>query len=99
MTQSRVLLSSVVLAVTLAILTPVAYAYQEIPVTDGGTVSGTVTFRGSPPPMKMIIPTKDQEVCGEIREEPNIVLGEGQAVRDAVVFLKEVQTGKVWGQP
>jgi len=92
----RVVLSFTLFAVAPATFTPAADAYQETPVTDGGTVTGTIVFRGSPPPMKMIIPTKDHEVCGEIREEPNIVLGEGQTVQDAVVFLKGVQAGKAW---
>ncbi|KAB2958955.1 MAG: hypothetical protein F9K13_11880 [Candidatus Methylomirabilis oxygeniifera] len=92
-------LSSVAFTVTLITLTPVAYSYQEVAVTDGGTITGKVVFQGSPPPMKLIIPTKDQEVCGGIREEPHIVLSENQEVQHAVVFLKDVQTGKAWGRP
>ncbi|MBZ0170614.1 hypothetical protein MELA_01449 [Candidatus Methylomirabilis lanthanidiphila] len=101
MTLSRTFVSSVALAVTLITLalTPAAHSYQEVAVTDGGTITGTVIFQGSPPPMKLIIPTKDQEVCGGIREEPHIVLSEDQGVRHAVVFLKDVQSGKAWGQP
>jgi hypothetical protein len=93
------LLSFTAFAVALTTLTPVAYSYQEVTVSDGGTIKGRVVFHGSPPPLKMIIPTKDQEVCGGIREEPQIVLGENQGVQNAVVFLKDVQTGKTWGQP
>ena len=98
MTPLRILLNFAALAIVLTTVIPVAYSYQEIPITDGGTITGKVVFQGSPPPMKMIIPTKDQEVCGGIREEPHVILGEDRGVQDAMVFLKEVQTGKAWGQ-
>src|SRR5574337_1507236 len=95
----RMLLGFVAFVVATSTLTLTAYSFQETQVTGGGAVTGKVTFRGSPPPMKMIIPTKDQEVCGGIREEPYVILSEDQGVQDAMVFLKEVQTGKPWGQP
>ncbi len=99
MTPLRMLLSFTASAVALTTLTPVAHPYQEVTVSDGGTIKGRVVFHGSPPPSKMIIPTKDQEVCGGIREEPHMILSENQGVQNAVVFLKDVQTGKAWGQP
>lgn len=92
------LLSLIVAILILATLTPVAHAYQEVTVEDGGTIKGKVVFQGTPPPMKMIIPTKDQEVCGGIREEPRMILSEDRGLRDAVVFLKEVVIGKAWEQ-
>lgn len=98
MTPLRMLLSFIVSAVTLTALTPIAFSYQEITVSDGGTIKGKVVFQGSPPPMKTIIPTKDQEVCGGIREEPQIILNEDRGLQDAVVFLKEVESGKAWEQ-
>jgi hypothetical protein len=49
-------------------------------------------------PVKKIIPTKDTAVCGEVREEPLIVVGADQAVQNAVVYLVEVAKGKAWGE-
>lgn len=98
MNPLRMLLSVTASAVVLTTLVPATYAYQEATVSDGGTIKGRVVFQGSPPPMKLIIPTKDQEVCGGIREEPQIILGEDQGLQDAVVFLKEIESGKAWGQ-
>jgi hypothetical protein len=99
MRPSRLLLSIVAPAVVLTAITPLAYSYQEITVSDGGTISGKVLFQGTPPPMKTIIPTKDQEVCGDIREEPQLTLSADRGLQDAVVFLKEVATGKTWQLP
>ena len=50
-------------------------------------------------PTKKIIPTKDKEVCGDIREEPEIVVGADKGVTDAVVYLKAVEKGKAWQKP
>lgn len=98
MRRYRMLLSCVAPVVVLTALTPTAYSYQEVTVGDGGTISGKVVFQGAPPPMKTIIPTKDQEVCGGIREEPQIILSEDRGLQDAVVFLKEIERGKAWEQ-
>lgn len=74
-----------------------ARAYDAIPVTDGGTIQGKVTFPGSPPPKRKVIPTKDKEACGTApREVDQILLGADKAVQEAVVYLKKVEKGKAW---
>ena len=74
------------------------WAYEEGSVSGGGTIKGKVTFKGEVP-MRKIIPTKDMEVCGGIREDPQIILGPGGGVEDAIVYLKDVQKGKKWIKP
>ncbi|MGE5844226.1 MAG: hypothetical protein ACM32K_04945, partial [Syntrophaceae bacterium] len=76
---------------------PLASAYQEMDVADGGVIKGTVTFKGAVP-MRKIIPTKDQEVCGGVRDEPQIIVA-GDRVIDAIAYLKEVPKGKKWAKP
>jgi hypothetical protein len=72
-------------------------AYEAIQVPDGGTIQGKVTFPGSPPPKRKVIPTKDKEVCGTApREVDQILLGADKAVQEAVVYLKRVEKGKAW---
>ncbi len=75
-----------------------AQAYEVGPAEGGGTIEGTIVYRGSVP-TKTIIPTKDLEVCGEPREEPLIRVGDGQVVESAVVYLVEVAKGKDWPAP
>jgi hypothetical protein len=75
-----------------------ASAYEVAPVSDGGTIAGKVTYDG-PVPTRKIIPTKDKTTCGDIREEPEIVVGGDKGVLDAVVYLKGVQKGKAWEKP
>src|SRR5208282_3829398 len=72
-----------------------AQAYEAGPVTGGGTIDGKVIFNGAVPTRK-IIPNKDVEVCGGIREEPLIEVGPDKGVQNAVVYLVDVAKGKAW---
>ena len=73
-----------------------AHAYDVVAVSGGGKIEGKVSFQGSVP-VKKIIPTKDREVCGGARDEPQVLVGADKSVQDAVVYLKEVPKGKAWG--
>jgi hypothetical protein len=61
-----------------------AQAYEEAPVENGGTINGKVTYSGRVP-TRTILPTKDQEVCGQMREEPEVRVGPDGGVQDSVV--------------
>jgi hypothetical protein len=78
----------------MTILAP-AFAYDAGTVTGGGTIEGKVIYNGAVPTRK-IIPNKDIEVCGGIRDEPLIDVGPDKAVKDAVVYLVQVAKGKAW---
>ena len=69
--------------------------YQEVAVSDGGAIQGKVVYNGSIK-KKTVLPTKDKRVCGKVRKEPLILVGDGGAVKDSVVFLKGVESGKAW---
>lgn len=86
------------LALLVGAFPPGAPAYEEVQAPDGGTIKGTVTYTDEVP-MRKIIPTKDQEVCGQIRDEPLVLAGPDGGVADAVVYLKEVAKGKKWDKP
>ena len=77
-----------------------AAAYDVVPVADGATIKGKVTFAGTPPGKRKVIPTKDKEACGsEVREVDQILVGQDKAVQEAVVYLKQVDKGKAWEKP
>lgn len=98
MTIRNRMVSALVFAVALVFSGSPAFAYDEAPVTSGGTIKGKVTYTGSIPTRK-VIPTKDQQVCGGIRDEPLIIRGPGNGVRHAVAYLKNVDKGKKWNRP
>jgi plastocyanin len=72
-----------------------ADAYKEETVSDGGSVVGRVIFKGSPPE-RTIIPNKNKSVCDGMRKEALIEVGDDNGVKDAVVYLKSVESGKRW---
>ena len=83
--------------VCLAASTASAFAakYKVEEVTGGGTIEGSVLYHG-PVKKRTVLPTKDKKVCGGLRKEPLVVVGDGGAVKDSVVFLKAVAAGKPW---
>ena len=99
MRRSRVLVSLLAAVAMVAAATLPAWSYQEVAVSDGGTIEGKVVFQGAPPSLRTVIPTKDKEVCGDIRKEPRIVLAPDNGVKNAIVYLKDVEKGKAWTKP
>ncbi len=76
-----------------------ASAYEETgAVSNGGTISGQVFFRGTIPTTK-ISPNKDLDVCGGPREDALIDVGPGQGVAYAIAYLTDVSKGKAWPDP
>ena len=81
------LVPSTLAVVAAACLAGRAAAYEAIAVTDGGTLSGTVTYEGTPPPPAKIEVTKDPEVCGKDKTAPNLVIGQGGGIANVVVVV------------
>lgn len=94
MTRAGTLALSIILAALLA-APHSALAYEETTVSDGGTIEGKIVYQGTVP-MRKVIPTKDPEVCGGIRDEPEIIVSGDKAVKDAVVYLAKIDKGKAW---
>ena len=82
-------------AVAIVFAAQASAAYQEAPVSGGGTIKGKIVYNGNVP-VRTVVPTKDQSVCGGVREEPEVKVGAGNGVGDAIVYLKEVGQGKAW---
>jgi hypothetical protein len=79
-----------------------AWAYEEVHVLNGGTISGKVTIKGGKPrPMAFnLVTIPDPVYCGRIstgtgwRLVEDFVIGPDAALKDVVVVLKEVPKGK-----
>ena len=68
-------------------------AYEEVAVTNGGTIAGTVKFSGKAPKLPALDITKFKEVCQNVPNE-TLVIGPGQGVRYAVVTLEGITKGQ-----
>ena len=94
----RTLFFSALAVVATASLAGRAAAYEAIAVTDGGTLSGTVTIEGTAPPPAKIEVTKDPEVCGKESKEkvnPVLLVGPGGGIANVVVTVKAAKGKKL----
>jgi plastocyanin len=94
----RTLFLSALAVVATASLAGRAAAYEAIAVTDGGTLSGTVTIEGTAPPPAKIEVTKDPEVCGKESKEkvnPSLLVGQGGGIANVVVTVKAAKGKKL----
>jgi len=94
----RTLFLSALAVVATASLAGRAAAYEAITVTDGGTLSGTVTIDGAAPPPAKIEVTKDPEVCGKESKEkvnPALLVGPGGGIANVVVTVKATKGKKL----
>jgi hypothetical protein len=77
--------------------------YKVIPVTDGGTISGTVKWSG-PVPHDLDFPiTKDNQICDPDGKKTTslerLIVGPDGGVANTIVYLKNVSTGKAMDLP
>ena len=71
-----------------------AAAYKVTAVSNGGTITGKVSFPGNDPAPKIFAITKDNDVCGTGNREIDFVRVNNGALNDVVVYLKKVKAGK-----
>jgi plastocyanin len=87
---SSLVLSAVLIAVPMGAMA----AYEGGEVKDGGTISGTVKFKGSAPAPKKLQVNKDTEVCGKTpKTDQSLVVNNGNLV-NAVVTITDIKKGK-----
>ena len=79
--------------------------YQEGTVTNGGSLTGAVSFKGKIPDpiMEDLTKGKNSEFCsqhpdtkdGSIRPRHKVVVTDGK-LKDTVVFIENIEQGKAW---
>lgn len=71
-----------------------ASAYEVAPVSNGGTISGKIAFKGTPPEPKSFKVEKTPEVCGEEdRTLVEVAVNSGH-LKGAVIMLEGIEKGK-----
>jgi plastocyanin len=91
--NSIAMLAASILLAPLTVLP--ASAYEAGTVSGGGSIEGQVIYKG-PVETRKVIPNKDVETCGGIREEALIEVNGDHAVQNAAVYLVDVAKGKAW---
>ena len=88
-------LGSFVLAVSLVTAPAISMAaYEGGDVKDGGSISGTVKFKGTAPAPKKLDVGKDKEVCGKTPKMDQSLIVEGGNLVNAVVTVTDISKGK-----
>jgi hypothetical protein len=82
------------MAIGLAIVfAPHADAYDEITVSQGATIRGSVKVEGKLPTLPALQISKYKEVCKDVPNE-TLIVGPGRGLRYAVVTLEGIAKGK-----
>ena len=85
--------ATLVVGLTL-LLAPLADAYQEIRVENGGSLAGRVLYDGPPRTAARLPVRKNRDVCGESVADERLLVGPGRGLRNVVVRLDGIDAGK-----
>lgn len=71
------------------------YAYEVIPINQGGELIGTVRFKGSPPSNLSQPVANNPDFCGStVQEETFLVNPENRGLKNVVISIEDIQRGK-----
>jgi hypothetical protein len=77
--------------------------YQVVPLTETGTISGTIKWLGPLPRIPSLTIDKDPQVCDpeshKTRDLERLIVGPQNGVANTVVFLKDISRGKAMDIP
>lgn len=65
----------------------------------GGTITGKVTYNGTPPQTKVVTVDKDVEVCGQTKSSQDLLIGTGKAIENVVVRITNVTSDRPYPVP
>ena len=86
------ILVAIFVGLTLTLGSP-ANAYEEIQVSNGGRVRGTIKVQGKLPKLPPLQISKFKEICKDVPNE-SLIIGPNLGLRNAVVTLEGIQRGK-----
>ena len=77
--------------------------YRVVPVTNGGTITGTVKWSGPEPRLVRFAITKDPQICDpdsqKTRDLERLLIGPQGGVANTVVYLRDISQGKAFDFP
>lgn len=86
-----------VAGLALVSLSAAAWAYEGGAVANGGTISGVVKFKGTPPARAPLDVNKDKEVCAvQPKLSKELVVGADGGIQYAVVSITGIAKGKAF---
>ena len=73
--------------------------YTETTVSNGGTITGRISYDGTPPKPEKVTITQDPGTCGTSRELDEWQVSSSGGVKDTVVYLVDIKSGKKMDLP
>ncbi|MFQ5873987.1 MAG: carboxypeptidase regulatory-like domain-containing protein [Dehalococcoidia bacterium] len=70
------------------------WGYEAVAVSNGGSVSGQVTFSGEVPPPQTIRVTKNTDVCGQTIPSETLLVSADKGIKNVIVTFENIQQGK-----
>ena len=71
--------------------------YTPGTVSNGGSISGTISFEGTAPVMKALKIEKDAKVCAvHDKYKEDVVVGKSGGLKNVVVYIDGIKSGKAW---
>lgn len=94
--HSMLLAAGVALALALATACGFssAAAYTAEAVEHGGSITGVITFSGTPPAVPAITTTKNRDYCGMTIANPLYMIGKDGVLANVEVYIRQIDKGK-----
>ncbi|MBI3605294.1 MAG: hypothetical protein HY202_04620, partial [Nitrospirae bacterium] len=71
------------------------FAYEVMPVTNGGELSGAIKFKGNPPTNQPHQVVNNPEFCGStVEEETYLINRENKGLGNVVISIEDISRGK-----
>src|SRR6266699_4627907 len=103
MQRAQFVFAERVAILALAGASALAQSYNVVPVTNGGTISGTVKWSGPAAPKLEAAINKDPDVCDpeshKTRSLERLIVGPDGGVANTIVYLKNITSGKTMDLP
>ena len=77
----------------------VAAKYKVTEVTDGGSISGRVTYDGTAPAPEILKVDEDVEACGGDRPSDELLVSADGGIQNVVISIEKIKAGKDWEFP
>ena len=70
--------------------------YKVIDVSNGGSITGTIKFNGTPPANPTLKATKDADVCGATLTADYYIVGPNGGLKNAAIAIENIDAGKAY---
>ena len=76
-----------------------AAKYKVVDVSDGGGISGSITYDGAAPEPEILKVDEDVEACGGDRPSNALLVNGSGGIQNVVVSIEKIAAGKDWDMP